>query len=101
METVNTNSFEKEVLQSGVTTLVDFGASWCSPCKALKPTLESFATEQKDSLKVVYVDIDENSELASQYGVMSVPTLALFKGGELVKRMVGNVPKAKLQEFVS
>lgn len=101
METVNTNSFETEVLKSEVPTLVDFGASWCSPCKALKPTLESFAAENKDSLKVVFVDIDDSSELASQYSVISVPTLVLFKNGEMVNRMVGNVPKTKLREFIS
>lgn len=100
MKTVTTNSFEADVLKSPVPVLVDFGADWCQPCKALKPILESFAQERTD-INFVFVDIDESDKLASQYHIMSVPTLAVFNNGQMLGRIVGNAPKAKIEELLN
>lgn len=100
MKTVTTNSFEADVLKSAVPVLVDFGAEWCQPCKALKPTLESFSKERTD-VNFVFVDIDESDKLASEYNIMSVPTLAVFNNGQILGRIVGNAPKAKIEELLN
>lgn len=100
MKTVTTTLFENDVLNSDKPVLVDFGADWCQPCKALKPTLESFAQERTD-VSFVFVDIDESDKLASQYQIMSVPTLAVFNNGQMLGRIVGNAPKAKIEELLN
>lgn len=100
MKTVTTNSFEDDVLKSPVPVLVDFGAEWCQPCKALKPTLESFSKERTD-VNFIFVDIDESDKLASEYNIMSVPTLAVFNNGQILGRIVGNAPKAKIEELLN
>lgn len=100
MKTVTTNSFEDDVLKSPVPVLVDFGAEWCQPCKALKPTLESFSKERTD-VNFVFVDIDESDKLASEHNIMSVPTLAIFNNGRMLGRIVGNAPKAKIEELLN
>lgn len=88
--------FESVVLKSNKTVLVDFWAEWCGPCKAISPVLEMLASEYKSKLKVVKINIDEYPESGVKYSVMSIPTLLLFKNGEVVKTIVGGASKAKL-----
>jgi thioredoxin 1 len=89
-------TFEAEVIQSETPVLVDFWAEWCQPCKMMAPVLEQVAAEQQDSLRVAKVDVDENPDYAGRYGVMSIPTLILFKGGQPVERIVGYNTKQQL-----
>lgn len=93
---VNEGSFEEEVVKSSVPVLVDFWAAWCGPCRAVAPTVEELATEYSGKLKVVKVDVDENPDVSSRYGISSIPTLLVFKGGEVVERMVGAYSKNML-----
>ena len=88
-------SFKQEVLDHEGAVLVDFWATWCGPCRVLHPVLEEIAAE-RDDLKIVSIDIDENPGIAAQYDVLSIPTMILFKEGQLVNRMVGAMPKRKL-----
>ncbi|MGH2364448.1 MAG: thioredoxin [Chloroflexota bacterium] len=89
-------SFQKDVLQSGEPVLVDFWATWCQPCRMVAPIVEEIAGEQAGKMKVMKLDVDENQQTAMQYGVSSIPTLILFKGGEPVERVVGFSPKERL-----
>ena len=89
-------NFDQEVLQSDRPVLVDFWAAWCGPCRAIAPTVEELATEYGGKLKVVKVDVDENPEVSVRYGVQSIPTLLVFKGGDVVERLIGAYPKAVL-----
>ncbi len=93
---VGKEDFEREVLQSNQPVLVDFYADWCGPCRALEPVIEELAQELQGRLKIVKLDVDQNSELSLQYNVHSVPTLILFKNGQEVERIVGYLPKAQL-----
>lgn len=88
--------FEQEVLQSPIPVLVDFWADWCGPCRMMAPVLDEIASELGDSLKVIKVNVDEEGELAQRYGVMSIPTLVVFKGGEAVETSVGFQAKKEL-----
>lgn len=88
--------FEKEVLNSSLPVLVDFGAVWCGPCKMLDPVVKQLAEEWQDKVKVCKLDIDENPEATVNYQVMGVPTLMLFKGGKPVERVSGYQPKDRL-----
>lgn len=88
-----TSEFEEKVLQSDVPVLVDFWAEWCGPCKAIGPSVEQIAAEYSGRAKVFKVDVDAHGDLASQYGVMSIPALLVFKGGKVVDQMVGAGPK--------
>ncbi len=90
---VTGESFETEVIQSTTPVLVDFWAAWCGPCRAIAPAIEEIATEYRGRLKVVKLDVDEDQEISIRYGVQSIPTLLLFKGGQPVERLVGNYPK--------
>jgi len=94
--TVTEQSFEQEVLQSETPVLVDFWAEWCGPCHAVSPILERIADEH-DELKLVKVNIDEEQELALRYGVQSIPTMILFKGGEPAAAAIGAQPKGALE----
>ena len=93
---VTDDKFAPEVLQADLPVLVDFWAEWCGPCKMVSPIVDEIADEQADRLKVVKLNIDENPETARNFGVMSIPTLLVFQGGEPVKRIVGAKPKQAL-----
>ncbi len=90
---VNSRNFEEEVLKSALPVLVDFWAPWCGPCKAISPSVDALAEEMADQLKVVKINTDEDAEIAVKYGVMSIPTLLVIKGGEVVETLVGNQSK--------
>ena len=94
-------NFEAEVLQSANPVLVDFWAPWCGPCRMLAPTLAAFAEEHASTLSVGKVNVDEESALASQFGIMSIPALILFKNGTPVAQRAGYCTKAELEAFVS
>ena len=97
---VNDAEFENEVLQSDKPVIVDFWAEWCGPCKQLSPVVDELAEDMKDSVKVVKVNIDEAPEAPTKYGVRGVPTLMIFKDGQVVDTRVGGMPKSQLQEWV-
>ena len=90
-------TFEQEVLQSETAVLVDFWAEWCGPCHAVAPVLEKIVEERPDELKLVKVNIDEEQALSQRYGVMSIPTMILFKDGEPAAAAVGAQPKSALE----
>jgi thioredoxin 1 len=93
---VTDETFEEMVLKADMPTVVDFWAVWCGPCKMIAPVLEKIAGEYAEKLKVTKLDVDYNNESAMKYGVMSIPTLILFKDGQPVERIVGFMPKEKL-----
>ena len=93
-------TFDKEVLKSDVPVLVDFWAVWCGPCKAIAPTVEELAKQYKGKVKIAKMDVDEHQQVPQQYGIRSIPTLLLFKGGRVVDTIVGAVPKAKLEDSI-
>jgi thioredoxin 1 len=98
---VDSNNFQAEVLNSAEPVVVDFWAEWCGPCKMIGPSLEEISNELAGKVKVVKLNIDENPELAAQFGVRSIPTLAMFKGGELADIKVGAAPKTALSAWIS
>ena len=97
---LNQNNFHKEVMESEKPVLLDFFASWCGPCRMVGPVLDAIAEERPD-IKVCKVNIDEEPELASQYRVMTVPTLMVVKNGEIINRSSGAKPKGKILEMLS
>jgi len=94
--TVTDQTFEEDVLQSDKLMLVDFWATWCGPCRMVAPVLEEIAVDHTETLTVAKLNVDENPKTSARYGVLSIPTLILFKGGEPVKQIVGAKPKAAL-----
>lgn len=94
------SSFEQEVLKSDLPVLVDFWAPWCAPCRAITPTLEEVAAAYTGRLKVAKMNVDEHTKVATQYHIVSIPTLLFFKNGQVVQQIVGAVAKAKIVEAV-
>ena len=92
------DNFQSEILESETPALVDFWAVWCGPCKQIAPTVEALAAEYKGKLKVGKMNIDDHQITPQKYGVRSIPTLLVFKGGEVVGQIVGAVPRSKLEE---
>lgn len=97
---VNDSNFDTEVLQSSVPVLVDFWAAWCGPCRAIAPLLDELAASYAGKLKIVKVNVDENKQTPTKYGVRGIPTLLLFKNGNLEGTQVGLATKAQLAAFV-
>ena len=100
-EKVDKNNFQSSVLQSSEPVVVDFWAEWCGPCKMIAPSLEEIATELGGKVKIAKLNIDENPELAAQFGVRSIPTLMIFKGGEVADMKVGAAPKTALSHWIN
>ena len=97
---VTDSSFDAEVLRANVPVLVDFWAEWCSPCRMIAPILESLATDMAGRLTVAKVNIDENPQTPMKYGVRGIPTVIMFKGGQVAATKIGALPKSKLYEWV-
>ena len=93
---VTDKNFEAEVLKSNLPVLVDFWAEWCGPCRMISPIVEEIAKDLKGKLKVAKVNVDESQELAAKFNIMSIPTLLVFKNGEVVDQIIGAMPKAQL-----
>lgn len=95
-EAITTTNFESVIQNSDKPVLVDFWASWCGPCRALSPVVEQIGNEMSDRLAVYKCNVDDEADLATRFRIVSIPTLILFKGGQPVHTMVGNMPKADL-----
>jgi len=98
---VSDQTFDSEVLKSNEPVVVDFWAEWCGPCKMIAPALEEIAGSMTGKVKIVKLNVDENPATAQKYGIMSIPTLMLFKNGELASRQVGAAPRQKLEQWIN
>ena len=96
--TLSDGSFSDEVLKADIPVLVDFWAEWCGPCKMVSPILDKLAPEFDGRLKITKLNVDENRQTASQYGIMSIPTLIIFKDGQIKDQIMGALPEAKLRQ---
>jgi thioredoxin len=93
-------SFDQEVLKSTVPVLIDFWAPWCGPCRAIAPVVEELATQYNGRLKVVKMNVDDNPQTPTRYGVRGIPNLIVFKGGQVAEQIVGAAPRAKLVQVI-
>ena len=98
---ISSENFNQEVLESDIPVLVDFWAEWCGPCKQLAPSVEDVANEMIGSIKVCKMDVDSNQDIAVQFGVRSIPTLLIFKNGEVASTQIGAISKQQLEEFIA
>ena len=98
---VDNSNFKTDVLEASMPVVVDFWAEWCGPCKMIGPSLEEISKELAGKVKITKLNIDENPELAAQYGVRSIPTLMIFKGGERADVKVGALPKTALSHWIN
>ena len=98
---VSDKSFQADVLEAKEPVLVDFWAEWCGPCRMIAPALEEIAGAMGDKVKIVKLNVDENPETAAKYGIQSIPTLMIFKNGELASRQIGASPKAKIVQWIN
>jgi thioredoxin 1 len=98
---VDNSNFQNDVLGASEPVVVDFWAEWCGPCKMIAPALEEIANELGGKVKIAKINVDENQELAVKYGVRSIPTLLIFKGGEVADMKVGALPKTALSSWIS
>ncbi|MGI6332912.1 MAG: thioredoxin [Zhaonellaceae bacterium] len=97
---VSASNFKEEVLDADKPVLVDFWAAWCGPCRMIAPVVEQIAEEYNGKLKVAKLNVDENPSIASQYEVMSIPTLFVFKDGDVASRLIGYMPKDRLKQAI-
>jgi thioredoxin 1 len=98
---IGDGDFSQEVLQSDTPVLVDFWATWCAPCRAIAPAVEDLASQYKGKVKFTKLNIDDNQDTPQQYGIRSIPTLLVFKGGKVVSQIVGAVPKSKIEDAIT
>ena len=101
IKNLNLDNFDNEISNSKIPVLVDFWAEWCGPCKSLTPILEEISDDMSDKIQVVKVNLDENQDLAMKYSIRSIPTLLLFKQGQLIDTKVGLLPKSDLVDWIS
>jgi len=101
VQQVNDSSFEADVLKSDLPVLIDFWAPWCGPCKQISPVVDELAKEYAGRLKIVKMNVDDNPQTPSKYGVRGIPNLILFKGGQVRDQIVGAVPKAQLVKAIN
>jgi thioredoxin 1 len=101
VEKVSDASFESDVLKATGPVVVDFWAEWCGPCRMIAPALEEIAGSLGSKVKILKLNVDENPATAAKYGIMSIPTLMIFKNGEMASRQVGAAPKQKLEQWIT
>ena len=98
---VSDATFEAEVLKSAEPVVVDFWAEWCGPCRMIAPALEEISGSLGNKVKIVKLNVDENPQTAAKYGIQSIPTLMIFKGGQMSSRQIGAAPKQKLEQWIT